>query len=291
VNTKQLGIVAAVGVAGIAVTVFAAMQERTGPARCPPGLVAAGARCCGVGQAFAGGVCKGRPLECAETQSETRDGCTRGPLRVRFGAARVSLAGAEWDGLRAGGARTATVEPFALDTAEVTVARYRACEAQKQCEELKHGGDVGSVSAPLEPGMPVRNVTPAQAEAFCQFAGGRLPTGPEWVFAAAGAAGRRFPWGATGLVCRRSVHGLVNGPCGEEATGPDVVGSRPDGATPEGVLDLSGNVAEWTREAGGAHVARGGSYRSRGAAELRSLSAVRTRTGPDVGFRCAYPGK
>lgn len=289
-SPRELGIIAAIGVAGVAVTVFAALKERTGPARCPAGLVAQGARCCGVGQAFADGVCRGRPLECAETQLESRDGCARGPLRVHFGAARISLAGAEWDGLRAGGARTAAVEPFSLDTAEVTVARYRACEAQKQCAERKHG-EVGISPANVEPGVPVRNVSPAEAEVFCRFAGGRLPTGPEWVFAAAGTAARRFPWGATGLVCRRSAHGLVNGPCGEDATGPEVVGSRPDGATPEGVLDLSGNVAEWTREADGSYVARGGSYRSRGAAELRSLSAVRTRTGPDVGFRCAYPGK
>ncbi len=281
-TTKQLTVIAVVGVAGIAATVFAAMQERTGPARCPPGLVATGARCCGVGQAFDAGACRGRPLECAETQVETRDGCGRGPLRARLRGGRVSLSGAEWDGLRAGSATSATVESFSLDTAEVTVARYGACEAQKHCAELEHDA---------EPGMPVRNVTPAQAEAFCRFAGGRLPTGPEWVFAAAGSTTRRFPWGATGLVCRRSVHGLVNGPCARDATGPEVVGSRPDGATPEGVLDLSGNVAEWTREAGGAYVARGGSYRSRGAAELRSLSAVRARTGPDVGFRCAYPGR
>lgn len=281
-KSKQLGIVAALGVAGVAVTVFAALQERTGPARCPPGLVAAGARCCGVGQAFADGTCKGRPLECAETQLESRDGCARGPLRVSFGAARVSLAAPEWDGLRAGSARFAAVEPFALDSAEVTVARYRACEAQRHCAARTDHG---------EGGTPVRNVTPAEAEAFCRFAGGRLPTGPEWVSAAAGSAARRFPWGNTGLVCRRSVHGLVNGPCAEDATGPEVVGARPDGATPEGVLDLSGNVAEWTREGDGSYVARGGSYRSRSAAELRSLSAVRTRTGPDVGFRCAYAAK
>lgn len=281
-KSKRLGLVALLGVAGAAVTVFAALQERTGPARCPPGLVAAGARCCGVGQALQDGACKGRPLECAETQVESRDGCTRGPLRVSFGGARVSLSSAEWDGLRAGGARFAIVEPFSLDSAEVTVARYRACEAQKRCAELRDHGEAGT---------PVRNVTPAEAESFCRFAGGRLPTGPEWVFAAAGSAARRFPWGATGLVCRRSAHALVNGPCGEDATGPEVVGSRPDGATPEGVLDMSGNVAEWTREGDGSYVARGGSYRSRGAAELRSLSAVRTRTGPDVGFRCAYATK
>lgn len=279
-TARELYTIAGIGFAGILLTTFVAFEERTGPARCPQGLVMMGARCCGVGQKLEAGACRGQPLECAETQVVSSESCVKGPLRARFGAARVSLAGAEWDGLRPSGARFANVEPFALDAAEVTVARYRACVTQKQCS--------GSKDDP-EPAAPVRNVTPAEAEAFCRFAGGRLPTGPEWVFAAAGNAGRRFPWGATGLVCRRSAHGLVSGPCGEGASGPDIVGSRPDGATPEGVLDLSGNLAEWTREGDGSYVARGGSYRSRGAAELRSFSAVRARTGPDIGFRCAYP--
>jgi formylglycine-generating enzyme required for sulfatase activity len=64
---------------------------------------------------------------------------------------------------------------------------------------------------------------------------------------------------------------------------------RPDGATPDGVLDLAGNVAEWTVEPGGAQVARGGSFRSRVAGELKSW-AVEERSGPSdhVGFRCVY---
>jgi len=119
--------------------------------------------------------------------------------------------------------------------------------------------------------------------------GGRLPTSDEWVIAAAGHDGRRYPWGQTGLVCRRAVFGLVDGPCATGGVGPEIGGMRPDGATPDGVLDLAGNVAEWTVESDGGYAARGGSFRSRVAGELKSWSVEEVDGSADhVGFRCAY---
>jgi formylglycine-generating enzyme required for sulfatase activity len=100
---------------------------------------------------------------------------------------------------------------------------------------------------------------------------------------------RRFPWGATGLVCRRAAFGLVAGPCAESATMPELAGARPDGATPEGIADLAGNVAEWTRERDGSVRARGGSFRANNAAELKGWSAVgRSGASDDIGFRCVF---
>lgn len=104
-----------------------------------------------------------------------------------------------------------------------------------------------------------------------------------------GSESTRYPWGQTGLVCRRATFGLEHGPCSSEATGPDLAGSRPDGATPTGILDLAGNVAEWTNEPNGGTLARGGSFRSRLAADLKTWAARPDPPGPDVGFRCAYP--
>jgi hypothetical protein len=55
-------------------------------------------------------------------------------------------------------------------------------------------------------------------------------------------------------------------------------------------MDLSGNVAEWTREPGRDYSARGGSFRSRSAAELKSWAALPDREKAlYIGFRCAYP--
>jgi formylglycine-generating enzyme required for sulfatase activity len=278
-TTLTLALVAAA--ASIAATVMFALAERQGPARCPEGLVAAGARCCGADQHEVGGRCTGRPTSCATTQETTAEGCIASATRVAYAGGKALLGSPDWQSHEARAAGATTVAPFELDAFEVTRARWEACRVGGACSTLALGGD---------PGEPVRSVSPTQAEAFCRFAGGRLPTGAEWVLAAMGREARRFAWGSTGLVCRRAAYGLVKGPCAEDATGPELSGSRPDGATPEGAFDLSGNVAEWTREPRG-YLARGGSYRATNAAELKTWTAEATDTREDIGFRCAYPAR
>jgi formylglycine-generating enzyme required for sulfatase activity len=200
--------------------------------------------------------------------------------KVELAGGRLPAGAADWQ--RAPGATEADLDvaPFAIDRGEVTASRYAACVRANAC---------ASLGVNLEPGLPVTGLDPASAEAFCRYAGGRLPTSAEWRFAASGSEGRRFPWGFTGLVCRRSVFGLVTGPCSTDGAGPDLVGSRPDGQTPEGVFDLSGNVAEWTKDPRGGYRARGGSFRSRVAAELVSAAVESPEPrASHVGFRCAY---
>ncbi len=273
----MLGIAAAIG--SIVLTVAAALADRTGPARCPPGLAAGGSRCCGEGQRAVGGHCVGRPQHCAATQLRTATGCVMPPGRVSIPGGRPPLDPADWSGSLRPPEQSPLVASFEIDLGEVTVARWNACQKAKGCDALPGGADLGE---------PVRGVTPTQADAFCRYAGGRLPTGAEWTLAAMGKEARRFPWGSTGLVCRRAAYGLVTGPCADGATGPELAGSRPDGATPQGVQDLSGNVAEWTRDDREV-VARGGSYRSRSASDLKTYAAETSGARPDIGFRCAYP--
>jgi formylglycine-generating enzyme required for sulfatase activity len=270
-------------IASIVITAALAFEHRTGPARCPSGMTAAGPRCCGEGQTLLAGRCVGVPRHCAVTQAKTTAGCVLPPARIAFAGGRAPFEPADWTGATGTGKKAAgsNVAPFELDAGEVTVARWEACRTARVCDAL------GGADAP---GEPVRSVTPAQAEAFCKYAGGHLPTGAQWTFAAMGKEGRRFPWGNTGLVCRRAAYGIVNGPCADAASGPEPVGSRPDGATPDGVLDLAGNVAEWTREPQ-QYVARGGSYRSHSASELKTYSAEVSAVRPDIGFRCAYPSR
>ncbi len=271
-------LLSALSIAGVAAL---ALNLREGPARCPDGLERMGARCCGQGQLNIGERCSGKAKACAEGQSISESGsCTRKSERVHIQGQVVSVGGGDWEGNRAPSAKT-RVRGFEIDNVEVSGARYAECVAAKSCSALSSADD---------PALPVRNVSAAQAQAFCAWASGRLPSGSEWLLAAAGKEGRRFPWGSTGLVCRRAAFGIADGPCASGALSPEAPGSRPDGATPDGVLDLSGNIAEWTLDADGSVRARGGSYQSRGAAELKTWAAEeRQAAAPHIGFRCVYP--
>jgi sulfatase modifying factor 1 len=199
--------------------------------------------------------------------------------RVSLAGGSVSIGATDWEGASQS-LRSFRVHAFQLDRAEVTLARYLVCVSATHCPRLP---------AQTEPGRPVVNVSPTEAARFCTFEGGRLPSSAEWLFAAAGATGSHYAWGNTGLVCRRASFGMASGPCAEGATGPELAGARPDGASPDGILDLTGNVAEWTIEPDGSFVARGGSYRSELASELKTWAFEAAESAaPQVGFRCAY---
>jgi formylglycine-generating enzyme required for sulfatase activity len=272
---------AVTALASVAISVRFAQSERRVPARCPPGLVAQDARCCGVGQGLAStGQCTGVASACASEMVRDESGaCALPEVRIVMTGGVGRNGAPDWEGPEQS-LPEVDVPAFALDRTEVSVARFRVCSAAGACAKVPDDS---------EPGRPVRNISPSEASAFCAFAGGRLPTADEWLFAAAGGTGRRYPWGNTGLVCRRATFGLVTGPCAQGGAGPDLAGARPDGATPEGLLDLSGNVAEWTLEHDGSFAARGGSFRSELAADLKAWAVEPRQTrAAHVGFRCAY---
>jgi formylglycine-generating enzyme required for sulfatase activity len=92
------------------------------------------------------------------------------------------------------------------------------------------------------PKFPVRGVTWDQAKAYCESKGKRLPTEAEWERAARGTDRRSRPWGDDTATCDRAKLLACAG------TGPTDVGTFPKGASPDGVLDLVGNVEEWVAD-------------------------------------------
>jgi formylglycine-generating enzyme required for sulfatase activity len=86
---------------------------------------------------------------------------------------------------------------------------------------------------------PANEMTWFGARDYCAALGKRLPTEAEREFAARGREGRTYPWGEAPPDATRARFGI-----GWIRTVP--VGSYPNGATPEGVLDLAGNVHDWT---------------------------------------------
>jgi len=96
-----------------------------------------------------------------------------------------------------------------------------------------------------EPGRedePAGHLSWAGAEAYCQWRGLDLPTEAAWEYAASAAGARAYPWGDEAPDCSRAVFADC------QAAGPRAACSAPGGASPEGVCDLAGNLAEWVRD-------------------------------------------
>jgi formylglycine-generating enzyme required for sulfatase activity len=106
---------------------------------------------------------------------------------------------------------------------------------------------------------PVTWVSLEDARAYGAWAGKRLPHEWEWQYAAQGTDERSYPWGSTWNADAVPVPDKVR-----SMRGPDAVDAHPKGASPFGVMDLVGNVWQWTEEFQDEHtrggILRGGSY-------------------------------
>ena len=196
---------------------------------------------------------------------------------------------------------------FAMDRYEVSNARYTACVEAGVCSTPAL---TSSFTRPEYFGnhafadYPVIHISWSQADAFCAWAGGRLPSEAEWERAARGTADARvFPWGDEAPDCTRANFGGCVGDT-------DRVGRRPAGQSPYGAFDMAGNVWGWVADwydagyyrmspsqdptgpaSGTLKVMRGGCWVS-GVSSLRTTcrkASLPDAWAPNVGFRCVYP--
>lgn len=206
-----------------------------------------------------------------------------------------------------GPARRIELSAYGIDRTEVSQQAYRRCVFAGVCPPSASSPDDGRVAGAE---YPVVGVAFQEAARYCEYVGGRLPTESEWERAARGRGrARRYPWGAL-FNDRLANHGRDGRPeaiDGHRYAAP--VDSFPEGASPDGLVNMAGNVWEWTSDRfelraygtgpsvdptgpryGGERIVRGGSWRS-AAYALRvthRLPVAEGERAPDLGFRCAY---
>jgi formylglycine-generating enzyme required for sulfatase activity len=200
------------------------------------------------------------------------------------------------------GRRLAHLPSFWIDRTEVTVREYARCVAHGRCTSPTFAAGALRFA---EPDNPVTFVGFADAENYCRFRGLRLPSELMFERAARGNSGRIYPWGDlyNPRIANHGRFALVREDASDGYAELAPAGAYAAGRTPDGILDLAGNVAEWTSDpyreryddpmpshsATSRRVVRGGSFMT-GAAWLRGAArqgfSPETRR-PDLGFRCA----
>ncbi|MGB0589669.1 MAG: formylglycine-generating enzyme family protein [Myxococcota bacterium] len=205
---------------------------------------------------------------------------------------------------------------------EATVAQYRSCMKAGGCTTPRGHSPVSPESRRLNWGAtgrdehPINGISWAQASDFCRWAGGRLPTEAEWVRGARKREQHRYPWGDGPPAARSPVlANLADATAGKAHPSWKVVQGYDDGfvgtapvasfamgRSAAGLLDVAGNVWEWTadrfdpegyrrpKRAGAPNLraVRGGAFNSPAA---RITTQARRGLGPkaatdDVGVRC-----
>ena len=137
---------------------------------------------------------------------------------------------------------TVYLDAYRIMRYEVTNQQYRQCERAEVCSKPR---GLNYVNSEYDD-HPVVFVTWFDAQNFCEWVGGRLPTEAEWEKAARGVDGRTYPWGDALPDCSLGIFYSVYFCVGGEKIAP--VGSYPDGVSPYGLYDMAGNVYEWVND-------------------------------------------
>lgn len=196
--------------------------------------------------------------------------------------------------------RRIRLDAFRIDRTEVTNAAFEQLSAMESITDIAPplypaSPDLGEAAAP---NRPVTGIDWIEARAYCRFVGKELPTQQQWTRVQRGglvlpdgtpnpAPTRNFPWGTDP---RPGAAKLLH----VGAPGVAVAGTFPQDRSPEGVVDLAGNVSEWvdgvTRQ--GLRVVRGGNVWDADESELVEYVAIENSRPARmrhfaIGVRCA----
>jgi formylglycine-generating enzyme required for sulfatase activity len=200
-------------------------------------------------------------------------------------------------------ALSVTLAAFSIDRTEVSVTAYKACVDAGACKAPRSSGERDNWDAAGRELHPVNAVTWLQANAYCKWAGKRLPTEAEWEKAARGGSDQRtYPWNTPTADCAT----LHRKGCNDDQLSLSVEG-KPTDVSPYGALNMSGNVREWVADwyapehdsaatsdpkgpaSGEKRVIKGSSFfKDAKAARISARGMAGEKVANfDVGFRCA----
>lgn len=209
--------------------------------------------------------------------------------------------------------RVVYLDAYWIDKYEVSNAQYALCVADGKCDSPQNNSSFTRYHYYGNnefADYPVINVNWYQADAYCTWAGGRLPSEAEWEKAARGPYGNKYSWGHAPPHCDLSNFNYGGYQNPEYCVGDtNKVGSYPKGRSYYHALDMTGNVFEWVSDWYGPYdknatenpigmkknpgfkVLRDGSWYS----NYANITTTFRHWGfPDdasdfIGFRCAFP--
>jgi len=215
------------------------------------------------------------PIEPAQAAAQAPDGMLRipGTSEFVFEVHGIEIEGGDdigvdveypWeDSPRRHHSQKITIAPFYIDKYPVTnrqfadflkAAGYQPADGHNFLKDWKDSKYPAGWD-----NKPVTWVSLEDARSYAKWAGKRLPHEWEWQYAAQGLDRRTYPWGSQ--ACDECAPPREHG---RELRGPTGVDQFPKGASPFGVMDLTGNIWQWTDEFQDEHtrsaILRGGGY-------------------------------